>query len=252
MGVMKLLALADLHGELAGLDFLPKGGYDAVVFVGDVTDFGPAGLAREVVRKLKALGKPVLVTPGNCDPREVERVLEEEGVNLHRKSTVINKIKFFGLGGSNPTPFDTPFELSETEMKKALETQGGGDVLLSHAPPKNTACDLLPNGMHVGSTAVREVIEEYRPKVVVCGHVHEAVGVDQIGSTIIVNPGLASKGCYAIIDLSGGVSLHCGRSTAGKGAAAKENTAKNPAAGTKATKKPSAGKKSARAAGGRK
>lgn len=205
---MKLLALADLHGELAGLDFLPKSGYDAVVFVGDVTDFGPAGLAREVVQKLKALGRPVLVTPGNCDPREVEGVLEEEGVNLHKKSTVINKIRFFGLGGSNPTPFDTPFELSEDEMKTALDAQGGGDVLLSHAPPKNTACDLLPGGLHVGSTAVREIIEKYQPKIVICGHVHEGVGVDKIGKSVIVNPGKMSEGCHAIVDLNGNVSLY--------------------------------------------
>ena len=72
---MKLLALADLHGELAGIEKLPKEGYDVVVFVGDVTNFGPVGLAREVIQKLKSLGKPVLVTPGNCDPREIEEIL---------------------------------------------------------------------------------------------------------------------------------------------------------------------------------
>ena len=130
---------------------------------------------------------------------------------MHKKKTIIDGISFFGLGGSNPTPFDTPFELSEDEIKKELESQGGGEVLLTHAPPKDTECDMLPDGAHVGSDAVREVIEEFKPKIVICGHIHEGMGTDKIGETIIVNPGEASKGSYALVDLAGPVTLHGGK-----------------------------------------
>lgn len=205
---MRLLALADLHGELGGIDGIPTEGYDVVVFVGDITNFGPVGLAREAVQKLKALGKPVLAAPGNCDPQEVVAVLEEERVNLHKKKTTIDGVSFFGLGGSNPTPFDTPFELSEEDIKKALEEQGGGDVLMVHAPPKGTVCDQIPGVGHVGSVAVRDAIEKFKPKIVVCGHIHEGMGTDRIGESVIVNPGELSKGNYAIVDLDGKVELH--------------------------------------------
>ena len=61
-------------------------------------------------------------------------------------------------------------------------------VFLSHQPPRNTACDLA-RGRHVGSQAIRECIEEHQPDLVLCGHIHEAIGCDRIGNSLIVNPG---------------------------------------------------------------
>jgi uncharacterized protein len=41
----------------------------------------------------------------------------------------------------------------------------------------------------VGSTAVRQVIEEHQPLLGVHGHVHESGGERRIGETVCVNPG---------------------------------------------------------------
>ncbi len=72
-----------------------------------------------------------------------------------------------------------------------------------HCPPHNTHLDLAPKldkslrpvviaGMvqyeHVGSRAVRRVIEEYQPILGLHGHIHESGGVDKIGRTIVLNP----------------------------------------------------------------
>ncbi len=42
---------------------------------------------------------------------------------------------------------------------------------------------------HVGSTAVRTIIERYQPLVAVHGHIHESSGKDKIGKTECFNPG---------------------------------------------------------------
>ena len=182
--------------------------FDCIVFVGDVTNFGDAGLAREICEVLKSF-ENVFVLPGNCDPPGVLEVLEEEGLSLHKKIISLGEFDFIGFGGSNPTPFNTPFEMEEEEIEKGLSELRSErrTILVTHAPPRDTKCDLIPSGAHVGSTAVRKVIERMGPAFNICGHVHEGIGVDRIGGTVIVNPGPVSAGRYGIIDTNGEVIL---------------------------------------------
>jgi len=42
---------------------------------------------------------------------------------------------------------------------------------------------------HVGSKAVREVIERYQPLLGLFGHIHESHGFDYLGRTLCLNPG---------------------------------------------------------------
>jgi len=42
---------------------------------------------------------------------------------------------------------------------------------------------------HVGSTAVRHVIERHRPLLGLHGHVHESRGLWRFGRTLCLNPG---------------------------------------------------------------
>jgi len=73
-----------------------------------------------------------------------------------------------------------------------------------HPPPFNTTIDLAPKlgknmqpkmfmGQpqyeHVGSTAVRKVIEEFQPKMGLHGHIHESPGIFKLGRTMCFNPG---------------------------------------------------------------
>ncbi len=83
-----------------------------------------------------------------------------------------------GLGYSNPTPFDTPGEYSEQELKERLQRFSGLDplVLICHTPPKDTALDRAGEGKHFGSDAIREFIEREQPRYFYCGHIHEAAG----------------------------------------------------------------------------
>ena len=49
--------------------------------------------------------------------------------------------------------------------------------------------DGKPHEMPVGSTAVRQILEEYQPLVALHGHIHESRGAAQIGRTLALNSG---------------------------------------------------------------
>jgi Icc-related predicted phosphoesterase len=180
------------------------GDFDLVVIVGDITNFGPDEKVEEL---MEMFDKPVLAIPGNCDQKSILKALDaSKAINLHGKAEKIGSIQFIGLGGSNPTPFNTPFELSEEEIKDTLEgmicsaekaKDCGTIVLLTHAPPYG-ARDELPFG-HVGSKAIQRFLD--RVDLIICGHIHEAKGVEKVGKTVVVNPGEACKGSCAVISI---------------------------------------------------
>lgn len=201
---MKLLALSDLHGDFSHIGAIrdSAGEFDAVLIAGDITDFGPDEKALELLGMFK---EPVLAVPGNCDNITLLKLLDEKTISLHNSYHIMGDITFIGLGGSNPTPFNTPFELTEKRIGEYIGTllsklnntddKNKRIVLLSHVPPRNTT-DRLPQG-NVGSEALARFLGRF--DLIVCGHIHEARGKMLVGGTLVVNPGQASKGQAAII-----------------------------------------------------
>ncbi len=64
----------------------------------------------------------------------------------------------------------------EKDLNRLFELAGTGKIILvSHAPPKNTNLDIISTNEHVGSDAIRKIIEERQPYVVLSGHIHETV-----------------------------------------------------------------------------
>ncbi len=213
---MRLLAISDPHGDYAQIPLLVHeaertGGIDAVLIAGDITNFGPDELAYELLDLLEPLGCPVLAIPGNCDQRSILATLDaSKAVNLDGAVHTIENVTFAGIGGSNETPFDTPFERSEDEIGAMLEDlliradRGGGTiVLLSHAPPKNTL-DRIPDG-NAGSDALARAIGKV--DLIVCGHIHEDQGEMTRQGTRIVNVGQASQGRSAIITIDESIEV---------------------------------------------
>ncbi len=67
-------------------------------------------------------------------------------------------------------------------------------VAVIHAPPFNTRCDVLFDGRHIGSKAVRSWIEKNQPRLTLHGHIHESPKLsrsfcDCVGATTVINPG---------------------------------------------------------------
>ncbi|WP_320056889.1 metallophosphoesterase [Methanothermobacter thermautotrophicus] len=207
---VKILAVSDLHGSnIPELHrYLKNNRVDIIVVAGDITHFGPPELAEELLNDLASHNIPVLAVPGNCDPHGISsRIENSRAINIHARTLNVKNFAFCGLGGSNPTPFNTPLELEEDEihgeLDKLLENLQGNDrlILVTHAPPHGTEVDRIPSGDNVGSTGVRDAIEKHQPCINICGHIHESPGVDRLGETLIVNPGQLSEGRAALIEI---------------------------------------------------
>lgn len=207
---MRLMAVADFHGKPESRLYLSRcverKDVDALVIIGDLTQFGPVSAGEEVLEPVRNLRIPVLCVPGNCDPKNIVEVLERWGINLHGKRARLGEWTFLGLGGSNITPFNTPFEFTENEIWEALTSLVREDrkvVLVTHAPPFNSSSDLCRGGAHAGSKSVRRFIEERKPVLNLCAHIHEARGIERIGETLVVNPGPLFEGYAAHVVLEG-------------------------------------------------
>jgi len=182
------------------------GTVDAILLAGDVTHFGTPDEAETLVQLARRFCPVVFAVAGNCDSQKIDRRLAELDVSLMGIAAVHGGVGFFGVSAMPPWAGGM-YELTEERMATALRS--GRDqvedvdrhVVLSHTPPRGSAVDRTRSGKHVGSTAVRELIDQMQPALVVCGHIHEARGTDRIGETAVVNCGPAARGFYAVVDL---------------------------------------------------
>jgi uncharacterized protein len=204
---MKIVSFGDVHMATRNLERMSEvmRDTDLVIVSGDLTNFGGADDAGQVIAAVRHACPQVLALSGNLDQREVIPYLEAEGISLHGKGVVVDGVAIFGCGGSNVTPFKTPTELSEDEIYETLmrgycEVRGRRPLLMvCHTPPFETQCDRIIGGRAVGSTAARRFIEEIRPDVCISGHIHESAAVDTIGPTTIVNAGPFKSGGYIVV-----------------------------------------------------
>jgi Icc-related predicted phosphoesterase len=155
----------------------------------------------------------VYISPGNDDDFVVDDVLTSASYVIDPEEQVVEiapGISMLSLGYSNPTPWNSPRELSEEELCQRLEAMAekmpSNQVTLwnVHVPPKDTPIDqaarldanlkpVVQGGqvamMGVGSTSVRDLIMKYQPTVGLHGHVHESAGAIRLGKTVCINPG---------------------------------------------------------------
>ncbi len=200
----EIVFLTDIHGNTeAALSIFDIEEPDLVLIGGDVTDLGES--LDGVIPFLDEIPAPTFVVPGNCDRREIIQVFEaSSAVSIHKKTFDMEDITIAGLGGSNPSPFSTPFEHQEEEITEILDSmlssmkKNRWNILVSHAPPYGVLDEVAPD-VHVGCHAAAAVIREF--DLVCCGHIHEQKGVAELNGRICVNPGPAKEGNYAVITL---------------------------------------------------
>jgi len=220
---MKVLATADFHGSLeASRRVAFKAhtfGFDVVVVCGDITHFGSFKEAEKVLSPLTELKVPLLYVPGNCDPPSLLEKAIEGAQLIHGACRTFGNLSFIGAGS---VPIDrvhlSPFETSDEEILAAL-TQGLKQckskrfvIVVSHSPPMDTKLDVAYVSGHVGSRSLRLFIEQKEPSLVLCGHIHEARGIDYIGDTVIANTGSTRHGYCATANFNEKVEVqltHC-------------------------------------------
>jgi Icc-related predicted phosphoesterase len=190
---MKLLAFSDLHRDLGQAAKLVEmsAEADAVIGAGDFASVHE-GL-EEMIAALAPIEAPTVLVPGN---NETEQALREAAARwsaatvLHGGGTTIAGAEFFGLGAGVPiTPWDWSFDLDDETAAEMLAPCPEGAVLVLHSPPQGH-CDASGSGDHFGSAALLGAIEQKRPRLAVCGHIHESWGCQsRIGDTPLHNLG---------------------------------------------------------------
>ncbi len=190
---MRLLAFSDLHRDLgqAGTLVEMSAGADVVVGAGDFASVHE-GL-EETIAALAAIEKPTVLVPGNNETADALREAAAAwpaATVLHGEGATIEGVDFFGLGAGVPvTPWEWSFDLDEEAAAEMLAACPPGAVLVLHSPPQGH-CDSNGAGMHFGSAALLGAIEEKRPRLAVCGHIHESWGCESaVGETPIRNLG---------------------------------------------------------------
>lgn len=219
---MKLLALTDIHGAYHRAEkIIRREAADVVIIGGDLTTAGPLPEAEEALDRFRSCSMRLLFVSGNMDLPAVDDLARTRGLSIDGRGIAIGEIGFFGVSAAPLSRLHTPYEISEEEIA-ARAGRGYADVndcrlkiFVPHAPPLRTKLDVIRTGEHVGSSAVREFIERTGPDLVLCGHIHEARGLDTIGQTAIVNCGPAVNGNYAVVHIGERVSVSLADDMAG-------------------------------------
>ena len=195
---MRVLAFSDLHRDLGQAVKLVEMSAEADVVIG-AGDFASVheGLD-ETIGALAAIETPTVLVPGN---NETEDALREAAAGwgaatvLHGSGAAIEGAQFYGIGAGVPvTPWDWSFDLDDEAAAAMLAPCPDAALLVLHSPPQGH-CDANGSGDHFGSKALLQAIEEKRPRLAVCGHIHESWGCQsQIGDTPVRN--LGPKGTW--------------------------------------------------------
>lgn len=217
---MYWIVVGDVHESTDMFQRIPGvAGAEALIISGDMTNRGGPAQADRVIAAAQRANARVLAQVGNMDEPRVTAHLAAQGLNIHREARLLAPgLALMGVGYSSITPFGTPSEATEADMAAWLDEthakaraladptgKGGGRILaVIHNAPHGTSLDRLPNGLNVGSQAVRAFLESAQPEICVCGHIHEGQGEERLGRCHVLNPGLLSDGGFARVSLEGG------------------------------------------------
>lgn len=191
----KIVAVSDLHGYMPEL---PQG--DILIIAGDVS---PILFDRDIDKSLDWLedrflpwvdqfdGPRVMIAgnhdfaigaPGCWDSvswRDYDQTfyLEDSFVSL-------DGLKIYGFPWVPNLPA-WAFSLEDEDLRLAYQDiDPDCDIIISHGPPLGM-CD--QGSYHYGALSALEMIGRVKPKLFICGHIHEAYGKDHWDETDIYN-----------------------------------------------------------------
>ena len=187
---MKILALSD--EECPALwDYYVPGRlkeYDLIISCGDLK----ASYLSFIVTMARV---PVLYVHGNHDVG-YERNPPEGCDCIEDQLIVYNGLRILGLGGCRRYR-PGPHQYTEKEMRQRIRKlrrklwwHRGVDIVVTHAPPAGVGDD--EDVAHRGFDCFLPLLEKYKPKYLLHGHVHmnygkDTVRVRQLGETKVIN-----------------------------------------------------------------
>ncbi len=215
---MKLFVASDIHGATEPIEAAAPllRAVDWVVIAGDITRGKTRAEAAEIIGCLEQYSNRILAVHGNWDRPEVKDLLEEKGYSLHATGRVLDGVGFFGLGGSSPTPMQTATEYTEEEIGVFLQSgyervrQASRTFLVSHVPPRDVR-DRSFIGLRGGSRSLAAFLAANPVSLCLCGHIHEAAGIERFHDTLVANAGSFKQGHYLSVEIGTDFTVARGR-----------------------------------------
>lgn len=187
---MKILAVSDVTAKYY-YDFYTPGrldAFDLILACGDL----PRGYLDFLVSMAHC---PLVYVRGNHDDALID---DPPGGCICAEDTIVvcGGLRILGLGGSNRYR-DGENMFTEKQMKWRIRKlwfqlwrHRGFDILLTHAPARHI--NDFEEISHRGFECFVELLDKYRPKYFVHGHIHKTYGVripqrTQRGETTIIN-----------------------------------------------------------------
>lgn len=187
---MKILAVSDVEAKYY-YDYYTPGKldeFDLILACGD--------LRREYLEFLVTMARcPVLYVHGNHDD-DFDRTPPEGCVCVDGRVYVYEGIRILGLGGSYRYR-DGGHMYTEEQMRRRvrrlrwqLRRHKGFDILLTHAPARHV--NDMDTLAHRGFACFGELIDRYRPRYFIHGHIHKSYGMEvprqtAMGDTAVIN-----------------------------------------------------------------
>ena len=184
--MVRVFAAGDFHGDkhiakrLADEACRQKA--DIIILNGDIVEEdSPHGIVNYFIKT----GKPVFLVPGNHDWFATDFLAAKYNIpNLHGKMANVGNIAIVGSGANMAMMSERDIYYSIKKLKTVQKT-----LLVSHVHPSGTLMESFSQFVK-GSIGLRRAIDATKPDVVICGHVHEAEGIEEkVGNTLVVNVG---------------------------------------------------------------
>ncbi len=199
---IRIVCLSDTHGNHRRLA-VPEG--DLLLHAGDITRRGELDILEDFNRWLGELPHPQkLIIAGNhdfCFEREPEaaRAAITNARYLQDDAVEISGLKFWGAPWQ-PWFFNWAFNLHRGDALAAKWAliPGNTDVLMTHGPPFEIL-DRTTRGYDVGCRDLLERLGQFKPKLHLFGHIHEAAGVRWKDGTLFVNASQEWDGAEPIV-----------------------------------------------------
>ncbi len=194
---MKILALSDIHGdrnivkEMAEKAALNK--VDLVLLGGDLV--GADNSVEGIVGPFREKGLEVGLIPGNHEGMaEIGFMVERYGAkNLHGYVLKKGDVGIFGCGYGNIGIHQMNEKDVFMTLKKGHESLKDvkKKIMFTHTHPQDS---ILGLGIFPGSAGIKKALDEFKPDLHLCGHMHETEGIEEtIGKTRVINVGKKGK-----------------------------------------------------------
>ncbi|MDD9954543.1 MAG: metallophosphoesterase [Candidatus Woesearchaeota archaeon] len=189
---MKLLAFVDTHEHPKAFIHLRKlvkaEQPDIALCMGDFTIFGRK--TKEMLAQLDTLGLPVVLIHGNHEDEDEILPFLPKHKNLHwahGQMVDLLGLRFFGFGGGGFSQQEEELEFLEEQLADQFHEK---TIVLTHAPPYETALDEVQPGWHVGNESLAALIRRRLPLLVLSGHIHQCFHEhDALHGVPLINPG---------------------------------------------------------------